>query len=517
MSGKVSRKRSRPSTADPYERLGKLVTSATACKRGCSYLIMEERLLAQIKGIAKADDTLAKSAAEVFSITASYTKYPLLSHHPLAFSPSMPLLSMTSYPQFLLRRLGHKTSSEVRYRSLVILNELFTRSRAVREVVLSRLKVLMEQSIGIDASQPLPEPLAAAHVLRAKALELLAAWNTRYGDVYSGLRAGYRYLKESKKMQFPDLNPRAASVAAEVVQHEEETKRLLAVRYQQALGESTCDFNFLQIKREVQDLKSILQVVEEAFGIVIPDITADFGMESEPGHDHVQDQTRQAQEIHWGTDDEEERWEAGDGALGSKQVESVSSTYQVAEEVPEVARGTSAASPAPVPVAATGGDAVHPSDDDDEGVEWEAGDADGMSESVGGDGASDQGEHDEEREEEMTAGTGGSITLNSTVALAALGTRDYEVEIDLNEGGIDQEEQAPVLDALEENCRLLQSKYRPMLKGWISTLTQVELQGSERDACARELHRLLEVSVPLSDSAGSVAPTSTGSVFSLAS
>lgn len=63
----------------------------------------------------------------------------------------------------------------------------------------------MNLAVGHDARQPLPGPPAAAAALRQKALGLLEEWNEAHGDVHKGLRAAYRFLREGKRMKFPEV------------------------------------------------------------------------------------------------------------------------------------------------------------------------------------------------------------------------------------------------------------------------------------------------------------------------
>lgn len=63
----------------------------------------------------------------------------------------------------------------------------------------------MNLAVGQDARHPLPGPPAAAEALRQKALALMEEWNGSHGDLYKGLRAAYRFLREGKRMKFPEL------------------------------------------------------------------------------------------------------------------------------------------------------------------------------------------------------------------------------------------------------------------------------------------------------------------------
>ncbi|CAN0439687.1 unnamed protein product, partial [Hapterophycus canaliculatus] len=89
--------------------------------------------------------------------------------------------------------------------ALSIVGVLFQRSRVARKVVVADLKNFMNLAVGHDARHPLPGPPAAAAALRQKALSLMEEWNGSHGDLYKGLRAAYRFLREGKRMKFPEL------------------------------------------------------------------------------------------------------------------------------------------------------------------------------------------------------------------------------------------------------------------------------------------------------------------------
>ncbi|CAM9827001.1 unnamed protein product, partial [Ectocarpus sp. 13 AM-2016] len=92
--------------------------------------------------------------------------------------------------------------------ALSIVGLLFQRSRVVRKVIVADLKNFMNLAVGHDARHPLPGPPAAAVALREKALALMEEWNESHGDLYKGLRAAYRFLREGKRMKFPELQVR---------------------------------------------------------------------------------------------------------------------------------------------------------------------------------------------------------------------------------------------------------------------------------------------------------------------
>lgn len=69
----------------------------------------------------------------------------------------------------------------------------------------------MSLTVGHDARKPLPGPPAAAAALRQKALALMEEWNGSHGDIHRGLRVAYRFLREGRRMKFPELEVRSYS------------------------------------------------------------------------------------------------------------------------------------------------------------------------------------------------------------------------------------------------------------------------------------------------------------------
>ena len=72
----------------------------------------------------------------------------------------------------------------------------------------------MSLAVGHDAQRPLPGPPTAAAALRQKALALMDEWNEAHGDIHKGLRVAYRFLREGKRMKFPELQVQLGAGAA---------------------------------------------------------------------------------------------------------------------------------------------------------------------------------------------------------------------------------------------------------------------------------------------------------------
>lgn len=121
--------------------------------------------------------------------------------------------------------------SQVRYLSLLIIDELFMRSKLFRTVVVENLDQLLSFSVGFKRSLPLPEPVSVASVLRSKAIEFLEKWNASFGIHYRQLRLGYEYLKNTLRYQFPNLRENAARARQERRERELKTKQILMEKF----------------------------------------------------------------------------------------------------------------------------------------------------------------------------------------------------------------------------------------------------------------------------------------------
>ncbi|CAM9443510.1 unnamed protein product, partial [Discosporangium mesarthrocarpum] len=226
--GNGARKGSRTrNPVESYSTLGKLVTQATKPSRDTGYRNLDEDVVRRIKAIARQDERCATGARE-----------------------------------YLMQRMAAK-NSEVRYMALSVLEQLFTRSKTVRGAVASDLQAFMHMTVGHDIRQPLPAPPGAAEALRQKALGLLEEWNDVYGGIYKGLRAAYRFLKEAKRMRFPEVQGRAMREAEEEARREDRTQRLLRAKYAQAKGE---------MAHQISELTALLQEMGECFAILMPGI-----------------------------------------------------------------------------------------------------------------------------------------------------------------------------------------------------------------------------------------------------
>jgi hypothetical protein len=408
---------------DDYTKLGKVVGQLTRPIKG-RYLELDSELLKDLKRIARSHETYAAGAV-----------------------------------QMALSRLAAPTS-DIRHLALLLIGQLFERSVAARSAVVSSLRSFMELAVGHDPTKPLPGPVPAAAALRSKALQLIEAWAESYGNAYKELRAGFRYLAESKKMQFPVIGAVQAREAQEAERRALRTQRLLYAK-------------FVQMQRDVPeqllDMRLALVQMREGFGIVAPDVFAEF---EQPATSSELPQQQQQQQQHDSDFEDEDandlQWQAGDSSTAD------SSTAAVANTSVSAAATAAAAAAA---VAAAGADSDNSDDEFD--VQWEDG--------ATADDVSNIKPLDEPLDE--------PLTLQAVIADAGLGGAGYELEVTVSTDTeqIDlQAAAAPVVDALRESYDLLQGKYKPLLGEWISCITRLDMQlsgvGSDADK-ARDANR----------------------------
>ncbi|KAK9749526.1 hypothetical protein RND81_02G131800 [Saponaria officinalis] len=122
--------------------------------------------------------------------------------------------------------------SQIRYLALLIIDELFMRSKLFRTIITENLEQLLSLSVGFRRNQPLPAPPAVATVLRSKAIEFLEKWNNSFGMHYRQLRLGYHYLKDTLRLQFPNLQANAARVEQERRERELRTQEILRNKFE---------------------------------------------------------------------------------------------------------------------------------------------------------------------------------------------------------------------------------------------------------------------------------------------
>jgi hypothetical protein len=83
--------------------------------------------------------------------------------------------------------------SQIRYSTLLIVEELFARSKYFRALLLADFKAFLELCVGFK--EELPPPQNAATLLREKCIELVEKWTAEYGKHYRQLHVGQQFLR----------------------------------------------------------------------------------------------------------------------------------------------------------------------------------------------------------------------------------------------------------------------------------------------------------------------------------
>ncbi|MCO5586011.1 hypothetical protein L7F22_039948 [Adiantum nelumboides] len=158
----------------------------------------------------------------------------------------------------LISKLKNK-HSQVRYLALLIVDELFTRSKLFRTFLIDDFETFMLFSVGYRTDCPLPPPVSRATLLRAKSMEVLEKWIDCFGPHYKPLRLGYEYLKNTLHLQFPNLRQAAAQAEQHRKEREERSRALVLEKYE------TLKHEFPAL---CSDIEQTLKQLDECFEIL---------------------------------------------------------------------------------------------------------------------------------------------------------------------------------------------------------------------------------------------------------
>ncbi|CAA7402498.1 unnamed protein product [Spirodela intermedia] len=152
-----------------------------------------------------------------------------------------------------------KEHSQVRYLAVLIIDELFMRSKLFRSLFINSFDQFLSLSVGFRRNMPLPPPANIASILRSKSLELLEKWHGSFGVHYRQLRLSLDYLKNTLRYQLPNRLGNAERLQQERREREIRSREILQNKYEK-LQE-----NFSSIKAEIQ---STLDQLGECLEIV---------------------------------------------------------------------------------------------------------------------------------------------------------------------------------------------------------------------------------------------------------
>ncbi|KAL2653554.1 hypothetical protein R1flu_021682 [Riccia fluitans] len=172
---------------DDHRRLADLVDSAT----NSPLLALDDRSLVSFKALVRRSDANVHAAFDLL-----YDK--LKKHH-----------------------------SQVRYLGLLLMDELFTRSKLFRSLLVPVFENFLLLSVGFRSDYPLPPPQERASVLRKKAIEIVEKWNDMFGQHYKPLRLAHDYLKKTLRFEFPNAREVATLAQQQRRERERRTQDLL--------------------------------------------------------------------------------------------------------------------------------------------------------------------------------------------------------------------------------------------------------------------------------------------------
>ncbi len=132
-------------------------------------------------------------------------------------------------------RALHAVWWQVRYLTLLLIDELFRRSKLFRSLLVPKFEMFMLLTIGYRADYTLPKPSDRATLLRATSMEYVEKWNEMFGVHYKPVHLGYEYLKKTLRLQFPNVREATAMAERQRQEKEERTQVFNAFRSSQGL------------------------------------------------------------------------------------------------------------------------------------------------------------------------------------------------------------------------------------------------------------------------------------------
>lgn len=109
--------------------------------------------------------------------------------------------------KIVMHHLSEK-HAEVRISSFSIIKELFSKSHHFRELLSADFQEFARYVLDIDPKHPLPPPQSVSKQLKLEAIKTIKDWNSTYGDTYKKLKFGFKYLQQSKTVDFDSLDER---------------------------------------------------------------------------------------------------------------------------------------------------------------------------------------------------------------------------------------------------------------------------------------------------------------------
>ena len=174
--------------------------------------------------------------------------------------------------RYLLLNLQHKAWL-VRIRTLNVIDALFVRSHLFRELICADIRAVCDTGGLLGTSSA----AAARNSVRARTgpervssrvKELLELWDLQYGNTLPSLRATARYLRESLRVQMPNLTRRAQERAVHAATALATQMRLLAIHRDRVLSEASAGID--AIVEDVQRMDDYFAILFPAVADVAP-------------------------------------------------------------------------------------------------------------------------------------------------------------------------------------------------------------------------------------------------------
>ena len=154
-----------------------------------------------------------------------------------------------------------KNHAEIRLSSFQIINELFFRSHAFREMLLIDFQIFLELTLETDYKQLLPPPASAAKILKEKALEAIDSWHRKFGSHYKKLDLGYSYLKRVKNVELSDHLARSQAESRQVEDRERRKRNII-------------NGQIIRVENEMSEMISEMELcateIENCFKLLLP-------------------------------------------------------------------------------------------------------------------------------------------------------------------------------------------------------------------------------------------------------
>ncbi|XP_070183848.1 UV-stimulated scaffold protein A-like isoform X2 [Littorina saxatilis] len=152
--------------------------------------------------------------------------------------------------------------AEIRLSTFQMMNELFDRSHAFRELLVSDFQHFLELTAETDQQhQPLPPPKGAAQKLKSDTLNAVQQWQEKFGEAYKKLALGYNYLKSCKHVNFSDIRARSLAEQRRQEQQELRKQKALAAKLDKARKE------IAELQKEITDTAT---EAESCIGLLLP-------------------------------------------------------------------------------------------------------------------------------------------------------------------------------------------------------------------------------------------------------